>query len=461
MDALCRRTAVELAGLIRVGDVSSREVVEAHLARIDEVNDYVNAVTLILRESALEAADAADRADAAERARPFHGVPFTIKENIDFLGTPTTDGLPSRADAMPRQDAPIVERMKRAGAVPLARTNLPEMGSRLDTDNPLRGRTRNPWNGALTPGGSSGGEGAALATGMTPFGLGNDIGGSLRNPAYCCGIASLKPSLGRIPFVLSIDPVDMGLSAALLTDGPMARSVGDLRQGLAILAGRHPDDPQSVDTPLEGPVPNPRRAALVTEVPGCELPAATTAEIRRAGALLADQGWRVEEVEAPELERVTEIWGKILMGEGGFEESEGLLSPPVHRYMLSLQELLGAPKLPLALVHSERRRLRRRWSAFLTEHTVAIGPTWTQLPWPIDSDLEPDSGAQLLVDTVGFITPGNVLGLPAVALPTGVSDGLPTGVQVYADLYREDLCLLAAEAIERGCTTPTPIDPVR
>ena len=166
MDALCRRTAVELAGLIRVGDVSSREVVEAHLARIDEVNDYVNAVTLILRESALEAADAADRADAAERARPFHGVPFTIKENIDFLGTPTTDGLPSRADAMPRQDAPIVERMKRAGAVPLARTNLPEMGSRLDTDNPLRGRTRNPWNGALTPGGSSGGEGAALATGM-------------------------------------------------------------------------------------------------------------------------------------------------------------------------------------------------------------------------------------------------------------------------------------------------------
>ena len=171
---------------------------------------------------------------------------------------------------------------------------MPEMGGRLDTDNSLRGRTRNPWNGALTPGGSSGGEGAAVAMGMSPLGLGNDIGGSLRNPAYCCSVAALKPmkpSIGRIPYVLPMEPLDIGLANAFLSDGPMARSVADLRQGLAILAGRHLADPQSVDAPLQGPVPNPRTAALVTEVPGCQLPAVTVAEIRRAGAILTHRGW--------------------------------------------------------------------------------------------------------------------------------------------------------------------------
>ncbi|MYJ02548.1 MAG: indole acetimide hydrolase, partial [Chloroflexi bacterium] len=161
-DPLWRRTAVELAGLIRDREVSSREVVEAHLDRIVEVNGQVNAVTLVLEDTALAAAGAAAR---GEYQGPFHRVTVTIKENIDSLGSPTTKGVPALADAMPPSDAPVVERMKRAGAIPLARTNLPELGGRLDTDNPLRGRTFNPWNPALTPGGSSGGEAAALATG--------------------------------------------------------------------------------------------------------------------------------------------------------------------------------------------------------------------------------------------------------------------------------------------------------
>ena len=202
MNELCRRSATELAGLICRGEVSSRDVVEAHLARIAEVNDDVNAITLTLEESALKQADAADTADAVERLRPLHGVPYTIKENIDLVGTPTTQGLPSLADAIPGTNSPIVDRMNSAGAIPIARTNLPEVGLRIDTENPLRGRTYNPWDKNRTPGGSSGGEAAAIATGMSPMGLGNDIGGSLRNPAYCCGIASLKPTAGRVPLVV-------------------------------------------------------------------------------------------------------------------------------------------------------------------------------------------------------------------------------------------------------------------
>ena len=457
MDELCTLSATELARRIRAGETSSREVVEAHLARIDEVNGYVNAVTVTLADTARVAAEAADAVPVAARSAALHGVPFTIKENIDCVGSPTTNGVPALANALPAADAPIVARMKAAGAIPLGRTNLPELGARLDTDNPLRGRTRNPWHGGLTPGGSSGGEAAALAVGMTPFGLGNDIGGSLRNPAYCCGIAALKPTVGRIPYVSSGGP-DLGFSVHLLTDGPMARSVADLRAGLAIMAGRHIDDPLSVDAPLEGPRPERLRAALVKDIPGYTLPAATVREIDRAGRILAAKGWEVVEVEAPELDLVNDIWGKVLTV-GGMEDMQPLVRPVVYEMLQSMRPRFRGNSTPNDLIHSERRRLRRVWSHFLTEHTVAIGPTWTCLPWPIDSDLGP-RGIDVLIDTVRFITPGNVLGLPAVALPTGVDGGLATGVQVYADLYREDLCLLAAELIESEVDAPAPIDPV-
>ncbi len=458
-DALWKRTAVELAGLIRAREVSSREVVEAHLKRIAEVNGQVNAVTLVLEETAFAAADDADR---SESSGPLRGVPFTIKENLDCVGSPTTQGIPALAEAMPPSDAPVVERMKRAGAIPLARTNLPELGGRLDTDNPLRGRTFNPWNPALTPGGSSGGEAAALATGMSPIGLGNDILGSLRNPAYCCGISSLKPSAGRIPCVLSMG-VDAGMAVqAMLVEGPMARSIADLRLGLSVLAGRDIRDPRSVDAPLEGPEPAVRRAALVTEIPGFNLPAVTVAEIRRAGEVLADAGWSVEEVEPPELDRVNEIWSYVMaadMDEQSLQDQEALITPELAAVFRQISErLASAPSN--SEVHAERSRLSRVWSGFFGAYPVVIGPTWTCLPWPIDSDLDPETGIDTTLGTAHFISPANVLGLPAVALATGVADGLPTGVQIYADRWREDLCLTAAEQIEGASPMPTPIDPV-
>ena len=462
MDSLCTKSATDLADLIRKKETSSKEVVEAHFNRISEVNPYLNAITLTLEESAIKAAEKADNANEEDRKKPFHGVPFTVKENIDLKGTPTTQGVPLLAESMPAKNAPIVDRMIEAGAIPIARTNLPEMGMRLDTDNPLRGRTFNPWNKDLTPGGSSGGEAAAIATGMSPFGLGNDIGGSLRNPAYCCGIASLKPSIGRLPFVSSIEPfVDMGASGTFLTDGPMARSVNDLRAGLTIMAGRHIEDPQSVDAPLIGSVPESPKAALVKDISNFNLPDATKREIEKAGSILSQKGWSVEEVEAPEVERVYEIWGTVLnsgmldaMPDEVFKEETAVylkrFAEPFINNGISLDEAL-----------LERRRLRRLWSSFLTDYTVCIGPTWSNLPWPIDTDLDPIKGDSALKESFIFIAPGNCLGIPSVALPMGVADGLPTGIQIYSELYREDLCLLAAEIIEKERVCPTPIDPVK
>ena len=460
MSELWRRTAGELAALIRAGEVSSRDVVQAHLDRIEEVNPSVNAVTVTLSESALAAAAAADAASDDDRG-PLHGVPFSIKENIDCVGSPTTNGVPALAEFLPERDAVIVERVKRAGAIPLARTNMPEMGVRLDTDNPLRGRTRNPWNPNLTPGGSSGGEASALATGMTPFGLGNDIGGSLRNPAYCCGIASLKPTVGRVPLA-TVNLADFGVANAFLSDGPMARSVADLRLGLSILAGRDRSDPQSVDAPLAGPVPEHPRAALVTNIPGLVLPTGITSEIERAGRVLSECGWEVEEAEPPELDNVNDIWGKVITYDSDvlFAEMGPVLRRVVYESLVRMAEYFDARVMPNVDIHRALRRLRALWSEWLTEHTVAIGPTWTCTPWEIDADLDPEGGLQVFLDTVRFITPGNALGIPGLALPTGVAHGLATGVQIYADLYRDDLCLMAAEAIEAESPMPTPIDPV-
>jgi len=184
-------------------------VTTTDLWRIQAVNPSVNAVTVMLAEQALEAAKAADRAVAAGGdLPPFHGVPFTIKGNIDLAGTPTTQGLKALSGAYPRLDAPVVERLKAAGAIPIGRTNLATFAVRWHCESELWGATVNPWDRSRTPGASSGGEAVALATGMSPLGLGNDGLGSLRWPAQCCGICALKPTLGRIPYATTIEPVD-------------------------------------------------------------------------------------------------------------------------------------------------------------------------------------------------------------------------------------------------------------
>ena len=456
---LWRKSAHELAAMIRDKQVSSREVVTSHLERIDAVNPRVNAITVTLAETALAAAD---KADAGESTGPFHGVPFTIKENIDCTGSATTMGVPVLAEAMPVADAPVVARMKAAGAIPLARTNLPEMGLRITTDNPLRGRTNNPWDSTRTAGGSSGGEGAALATGMSPIGLGNDIGGSLRNPAYCCGITALKPTTGRIPFVPSIPGASQPNSFRLMcVEGPMARSVADLKIAYRVLSGWHPRDPYSVPAALEGPAVA-RKVALVTRMPNSPLPAATLAAIHQAGERLRAEGWQVEEVAPPELARVNEIWARVLVSD--LQNMLPSMAPIMSEGALGALTQFVQEFDPAAMnsteLYVERDRLAVAWSAFFQQHPLVIGPTWADLPFLHDADIDPDTGIETLMRRLQFITPGNLLGLPAVALPMGVVDGLPTGVQIYADRWREDLCLEAAGLIQAGVGHITPIDPV-
>src|SRR6266699_315829 len=312
---LWRKGAVELAAMIRDHQVSSREVVQAHLDRIEAVNPQLNAIVRLLPEEALAAADAADRAVAdGASLGPLHGVPCTVKENIDLAGTPTTQAVPALAQAVAPVDAPQVERLRAAGAIPIGRTNLPDFGLRVHTDSALHGLTRNPWNPQRSSGGSSGGEAAALASGMSPLGLGTDLGGSLRNPAHCCGVASIKPSTGPVPAARVSPPEDMPISFQLMAvEGVLARRVADLRAGFTAIAGQHPRDPLSVPAVFADLDPGQRPAvAVLPEPPGGSTHPGVAAAVRRAADALADDGFEVSEAVPPDYEQALELWSAIL-----------------------------------------------------------------------------------------------------------------------------------------------------
>jgi amidase len=463
VEELWRESALSLAQLIRSGEVSSREVAESHLARIDEVNATVNAVVEVRPDDVL--ADA-DRADATLRSSDalgtLHGVPFTVKTNIDVEGYATTRGSRALVDLIAKVDAPVVEKMRRAGAVVLARTNMPDLGLRLNTESALYGATHNPWHHGYTAGGSSGGAAAALATGMGPLALGNDIGGSLRNPAFCCGVASIKPSRGRVAAQDTSAIYEATLSEQImLVEGVLARHVGDVRRGLEVVMGSHRADPQSVDVPLHGP-PASKRVALVPEPFGGETDARIADGVRRAGQALADAGYEVEEVEPPLLFDAYFAWAELMSTTLAVTMSNdfGLIGEGGMRFLeLTDAGFPAATPESSTLMHQNRFRVARAWREFFTRYPLIVGPTWTQPPFPLGFDIIDAESALKVVEMVRFVLPANLLGLPAACVPVGFAGETPTGVQIIGDLFRDDLCLNAAEAIEQSLGVLTPIDP--
>lgn len=465
-DALWSRGAVDLAKIIEKREVSSREVIDAHLARIEDVNGALNAVTVTLAEEARAAAGEADQQLAAGAPTgPLHGVPFTIKENVDVAGTATTNAVVAFAGAIPPLDAPHVGRVRAAGAIPIGRTNLPDFGLRWHTDNALRGATINPWDASRTPGGSSGGEAAALATGMTPFGLGNDLGGSLRVPSAFCGTAALKPTYGRVPQGTSVDGAPEPFLAAQLmaVQGPMARCVADLRVVLEVMAGAHPRDPQSLPIPLNGhPVPRPIRVAVVTDPDDVGTDPRVVDGVKRAADALADAGYALEEIAPPRLGEARDVWSTLVFADAQtlWPLMEPFACDDAKRMLRSGFDSRPASDLAsTVMAHMARHGIARAWWTFFVDNPLILGPVCTQLPFAVGYDLEGVEAADDLQRRFTLTVAGNLLGLPAVALPVGVADGLPLGVQVMGAAYREDLCIDAAAAIEQWLGVVTPIDP--
>lgn len=462
-DDCWRLSATQIAAAVRSRELAVVDVIDAHLERITSVNDVVRAVVAVLEEDARALARDADSVVASGGTLgPLHGVPFTVKENIDLAGSPTTQGVPALAGVMPRGDAPHLARLRRAGAIPLARTNCPDFGIGWHTISTLYGSTLNPWDPEVTPGGSSGGEAAAIATGMSPLGVGGDLSGSLRWPAACCGVVALKPTLGRIPRAPMQEPGDHPLSLQLmLAEGPLARTVEDVRVALSVMAGEDWRDPWTVPAPLEGA---PLTGAVKIVVAPNPAPGGTAkaieAGVRAAGEALAEMGYAVEEGEPPGIVRAAEVWLDILKSD--MSTAMETMAPPWGHEQATFVERLFALAEPTTragtlAAYVARLQLQRAWGEFLEGGTVIVAPVYAALPFPARESLRDVAGT---FEKMSITTACNALGFPSVALPVGLAEGLPVEVQVIGGRFREDLCLEVAAALESQFSTLTPIDPV-
>ena len=469
---LWKWTAVDLAQAIRTRKVSSREATQAIVDRMRDVNPKLNAVVQDLGDQALSQASAADEAARrGETLGPLHGVPVTIKENVDQKGLPTVNGIAAFKDAIAKDDNPVVANWTRAGAITIGRTNAPAFSLRWHTDNDARGRTYNPWSRIRTPGGSSGGASAALAVGIAPLAHGNDYGGSIRFPAYTCGLAGIRPTQGRVPaWNPGAAAERLPTNQLMAVNGPLARTVRDVRLGLAAMTARDARDPIWAPAPLEGPpVTKPIRVAMVVESPGLYVHPDVAAAIRKAGKTLADAGYKVEEVQPPSIEGASRLWQKLVFGESRHVMRETIekLADADARKALSLW-LEVEPDLSLKdymLGLAEVLTHRRAWSVFMETYPLVLGPNSGDLPFEVGFDHDTADRLRHVLRAQALMTAINLLGLPSVAVPVGLAavpdapNGLPLGVQIVGGRYREDLALDAAEIVEAVHGIETPVDP--
>ena len=450
-------TAIQTAAAIRSGAVSAEEVTKAHVERMAAVNPRLNAVVFDFSDDALKAAKAADRARAkGADLGPLHGVPITIKENVDYRGYPNPNGVKALLGQIAPSDSPVVRNLKNAGAIVLGLTNTPEFSFRAFTDNPLHGLTLNPWDEAITCGGSSGGAGSAVAAGIGTIGHGNDIGGSLRWPAHCNGIVTIKPTQGRIPAYNESAPVERPMLAHLMSaQGPLTRSVADARLALAIMSQRDPRDPWWVPAPLEGPKPKgPIKVALAKIPSDMKVDVSVRAALTQAADDLQKSGYRVEEVEVPDINGVWRTWADVLTTEVVALQEAGMMAVTSDDFKIAWKGMRkGANILDregFMRATADRNAHIRRWQMFFEDYPVILAPTTVQpTPGPREDTISEDRVLDFFKNELRFISAINVLGLPGAVVPVSIHKGRPIGVQLIAGRYREDLALAAAEAIEK------------
>ncbi len=466
--------AHQVAAATRSGEVSCTEVTRSVLDRIAEVNPRLNAITLDLAESALARAEDLDTAHATGRLDelgPLHGVPVTIKDNVDVAGQRTPNGLPGLAGLIAPADSPVTASLLAAGCVVVGRTNTPEVSMRPTTDNPLYGLTVNPWDDVTSCGGSSGGAGVAVAAGMGALGHGNDIGGSVRIPALHCGLPGIKPTQGRVPAYLPSAPVERGTVAQLMSvQGVLARTVADVRAGLAAMSARDVRDPWWVPAPLGGP-PLPRRAAVLRGLDGARTAPPVLAAIETAATVLARAGYEVvevTEVQTPGITRVAELAFRLLMADLNHQ-----LGPVLDRLgseqMREYWRVMGELAEPYATLGeyvddlARRTTLVRDWLRFLEDHPVLVLPELLDGLLMVGQDVRSRDETLAIWHSLRPSIAVNLLGLPAAFAPTGLDGGgeqgtaaLPNGVQIMASRYREDVALDAAQVIQDAVGSLAP-----
>ncbi|MFW5834767.1 MAG: amidase, partial [Pseudomonadota bacterium] len=454
-DELWRLSAAALRAGIERGELSAREAVASAIARMEAVNPELNAVVVSCADEAMARAAALDEAQA--RGEPLgllHGVPVTIKINVDQKGYATSNGVAAFADVIAPDDAPVVANLQKAGAVVIGRTNTPEFSFRADTDNPLHGRTHNPWGPHVSAGGSSGGAASAVMAGIGALAHGNDIGGSLRFPALACGASTVKPGLGRVPAFNPSQTAERGLLAqSMSVQGLIGRDADDVALGMRALVAADVRDPWHVARPFEQPKPAGRmRVALCTEAYGPPLHPDVRTALDTAAAALEDAGYAVEPAEAPMVGEIGHVGFRALMG-----ETEALLGETIRRYGSSTINAIFAgyfeqfPPLrgtELLAAMAKRSFYARAWNAFLESYPLVLTPLLPAPYFAPDGDARGLEGVRETLGTGVWSFAMNFMGLPAGVAAAHFNGSQPIGVQLVGRRFREDLILEACAAIE-------------
>lgn len=463
--SLLHDRATDIVAAIAKGEISAVEAVRAHLEQIDRLEPQLNAFVDVRGEAALAEARAQDDAAARGASRgPLGGLPVTVKSAIEVAGLRCETGSPSRKDIIATSDAVVVARLRAAGAIVLGTTNVAEMLMGYESDNPLHGRSANPWDLERTPGGSSGGESAAIAAGCSAGGIGSDGGGSIRVPAHFTGISGLKPTPGRIAGT-GHQPACLGPFCLIGVVGPMARYVDDVDAMFRVIAGGDPGDPMSAPVPLLSRDEALRQASgsgglrigFFEDDGRTPVTAETRAAVRAAAQAAAAAGHQVEPFRPEGLDKARQLWdiffaevGMLLLGETLEGAERGL---PILKAFLK-GDAPAPPLTSVGFIHAwiDRDELRAALLRQMEVHRVLICPVSSvpafrhgERAWNIDgADVE-------YLDAMTYTHWFNILGNPSVVVPVGRSpEGLPIGVQVVGRPFEEELILAVAAQIERG-----------
>jgi Asp-tRNA(Asn)/Glu-tRNA(Gln) amidotransferase A subunit family amidase len=458
--------ASALAQLILQKKLSPVEVIEAYLLRIEQINPKINAFVCVDAERARAQAKSAETAlMRGVESKPLLGVPISIKACIDVQGLPCEAGSRLRDGFVASQDATLVARLKNAGAIVIGNTNTPELLMAYHTDNLLQGRTNNPWDLSRTPGGSSGGEAASIASGMSAAGIGSDGGGSIRVPAHFCGICGLKPTPGRIPATGHYPPCG-GPFSLIGVVGPMARTVEDLQLLLAVTAGYDPGDPVSAPVPL-GTTDEFQAKKLrigYYEEDGYSSPTRETRiAVQAAANALQDAGFEVEPFRPDGLDQARELWSVIFVDASAMvlnsmvEEREHEISANTKQFLTMARERPPLTGNRLLSTLTERDRLRSHLLAQMEQFPILLSPVCA-----IPAFRHQDGGwgptyVSDYLQTMTYSQHYNLLGNPAAVVPVGKSpEGLPIGVQIIGRPYKENEILAVASVLEHRFTPAKP-----
>ena len=453
-DKIWKLGVCETAASIREGKYTCYEVVQAAIERLREINPRLNAVSVDLSEEALEHARQADsKLQSNGDLGPLFGVPITLKENIDLKGKATTLAVEKFSKNIAPEDAPVVNSLKKAGAIIIGQTNMPEFGLRWFTDNPMRGRTNNPWDINRTPGGSSGGAAAAVAMGIGSMAHGNDIGGSLRYPSYCCGLVTIKPGFGTVPnFNPSLGvkrPIGFQIMAV---QGPITRSVADARLVFNIMSKASVFDPWSVPTIKPEGINTDKVKIGVPVILGNSVGPSVASTIEKTAILLSNRGFTVESIELPSVDELVELWGTILFNdirifhldmirESGSEDIVSIINSKLSYFPdPSLEDY--------AMALARRIEAIQEWAIIMEKFPIILAPVSLQPPLGHAEDIGDKNQYKKMEEFQRWLIATNFLGLPSVAVPTGIIDGLPTGVQLIGRRFHENQCLNVAQDIE-------------